>query len=130
MTAGPYRRYPTDRYMLRVQHGFSLVELMVSLVIGLVILGALVGMFVNTSGSNREMARANTLIEGGRLSLEVLESDIVHAITYPARSYTFLVWNLRDPLFESPKVRRALTMGINRQQIVDALLYGFDRLRK
>jgi type IV pilus assembly protein PilW len=61
------------------QLGFSLIELMVSLVIGLVILGALVGMFVNTSGSNREMSRANTLIENGRLSLEVLEGDIVHA---------------------------------------------------
>ena len=62
-----------------LQCGFSLIELMVSLVIGLVILGALVGMFVNSSGGNREMARANTLIENGRLALEVLESDVVHA---------------------------------------------------
>jgi type IV pilus assembly protein PilW len=67
------------RFAMRVQRGFSLVELMVSLVIGLVILGALVGMFVNTSGSNREMARANTLIENGRLAVELLESDVVHA---------------------------------------------------
>jgi peptide/nickel transport system substrate-binding protein len=58
----------------------------------------------------------------------VEESDIAHAITYPARSYTFLVWNLRNPLFESAKVRRALTMAINRQQIVDALLYGYGRI--
>jgi peptide/nickel transport system substrate-binding protein len=58
----------------------------------------------------------------------VEESDIAHAITYPARSYTFLVWNLRNPLFESAKVRRALTMAINRQQIVDALLYGYGQI--
>jgi peptide/nickel transport system substrate-binding protein len=55
----------------------------------------------------------------------VEESDEVNSITYPARSYTFLAWNLRNPLFESAEVRRALTMGINRQQIVDALLYGY-----
>jgi peptide/nickel transport system substrate-binding protein len=55
----------------------------------------------------------------------VEESDDVYAITYPARSYTFLAWNTRNPLFESANVRRALTMGINRQQIVDALLYGY-----
>ena len=59
--------------------GFSLVELMVSIVIGLVILAALVALFVNTSGSNRELARANSLIENGRLAIELLESDVVHA---------------------------------------------------
>jgi type IV pilus assembly protein PilW len=73
----------------RVQRGFSLVELMVSLVIGLVILGALVGMFVSTSGSNREMARANTVIENGRLALEVLESDVVHAGFWGTHTPTF-----------------------------------------
>ncbi|HUF89389.1 MAG TPA: peptide-binding protein [Gemmatimonadota bacterium] len=58
----------------------------------------------------------------------VEESQNVYAITYPARSYTFLAWNTRNPLFESAKVRRALTMGINRQQIVDALLYGYGTI--
>ena len=53
-------RQSTGRTASGLQRGFSLIELMVSLVIGLVILGALVGIFVNTSGGNREMARANT----------------------------------------------------------------------
>jgi type IV pilus assembly protein PilW len=61
------------------QRGFSLVELMVSIVIGLVILAAMVALFVNSSGSNRELARANSLIENGRLAIELLESDVVHA---------------------------------------------------
>ena len=58
----------------------------------------------------------------------VEESDDVYGITYPARSYTFLAWNTRNPLFGSSKVRRALTMGINRQQIVEALLYGYGTI--
>ncbi len=61
------------------QRGFSLVELMVSMIIGLVILAALVALFVNTSGSNREMARANALIENGRLAMQLLEGDVAHA---------------------------------------------------
>jgi type IV pilus assembly protein PilW len=72
-----------DRHMRTTvgkgQRGFSLVELMVSIVIGLVILAAMVALFVNSSGSNRELARANTLIENGRLAIELLESDVVHA---------------------------------------------------
>jgi type IV pilus assembly protein PilW len=60
------------------QPGFSLVELMISMTISLVILAALVAVFVNTSGSNNEMAKANGLIENGRLAIQVLENDIVH----------------------------------------------------
>ena len=63
----------------RDQRGFSLIELMISLVIGLLILGSLVALFSNTSNGNREMARANTLIENGRLAIEVLDADVVHA---------------------------------------------------
>jgi peptide/nickel transport system substrate-binding protein len=55
----------------------------------------------------------------------VEESDDVYGIVYPARSYTYLAWNTRNPLFESANVRRALTMAINREQIVEALLYGY-----
>jgi type IV pilus assembly protein PilW len=61
------------------QAGFSLVELMVSMLIGLVIIAALVTLFVNTSGNNRELARANSMIENGRFAIKVLEDDLVHA---------------------------------------------------
>jgi len=66
------------RALARRQKAFSLVELMVALTIGLLILAALVALFVNTSGANREMARANSLIENGRLAIELLQSDVVH----------------------------------------------------
>lgn len=59
--------------------GFGLVELMISMLIGLVIIGALVTLFVNTSGNNRELARANSMIESGRFAIKVLEDDLAHA---------------------------------------------------
>jgi type IV pilus assembly protein PilW len=61
------------------QSGLSLVELMVAMVISLLILAALVALFTNTSRSNREFARANSMIESGRLAVQVLEADVVHA---------------------------------------------------
>jgi type IV pilus assembly protein PilW len=61
------------------QAGLTLVELMVAMTISLLILGALVALFTNTSRSNREFARANGMIESGRLAVQVLEADILHA---------------------------------------------------
>jgi type IV pilus assembly protein PilW len=63
----------------KCQAGFGLVELMISIVIGLVIIGALVALFLGTSRNNREMSTASSVIENGRFALQLLESDVVHA---------------------------------------------------
>jgi prepilin-type N-terminal cleavage/methylation domain-containing protein len=61
------------------QAGFSLVELMVSLTIGLIILVALCAMFLNVSNANSEMTKSNSQIENGRFSIQLLENDVMHA---------------------------------------------------
>ncbi|HUO57870.1 MAG TPA: peptide-binding protein [bacterium] len=38
--------------------------------------------------------------------------------------YTYLGWNLANPLFKDVKVRRALTMAIDRQAIIQNVVYG------
>jgi peptide/nickel transport system substrate-binding protein len=55
------------------------------------------------------------------------QEDLV-AYLAPGRSYTYLAWNLRNPLFQSKKVRQALTMAINRQEIIDSLLLEFGEI--
>lgn len=62
-----------------VSGGFGLVELMISLAIGLVILAALVALFVGASRNNREMESASSVIENGRFAIQLLENDIIHA---------------------------------------------------
>ena len=47
-----------------------------------------------------------------------------------SRNYTYLGWNLRNPLFQSQKVRQALTMAINRKEIIDSLLFEFGEIPK
>lgn len=48
--------------------------------------------------------------------------------TYPDRYFTLIGWNQRREMFKDPKVRRALTMAINRQAIVDGILYGYGQV--
>jgi len=61
------------------QQGVGLVEIMVSLAIGLVIIAALVALFLGTSRNNREMATANSMIENGRFAIQLLQDDVIHA---------------------------------------------------
>ena len=44
---------------------------------------------------------------------------------HPSREFTFIAWNNNHPLFRDANVRRALTMALNRPQIIEALLHGF-----
>lgn len=49
-------------------------------------------------------------------------------ISYMDRTFIIIGWNQLRPPFDDERVRRALTMGINREQIVDATLYGHGTL--
>jgi peptide/nickel transport system substrate-binding protein len=48
--------------------------------------------------------------------------------TYPDRAFVILGWNQRRPMFEDVRVRRALTMAIDRQAIVDGIVYGYGEV--
>jgi len=55
----------------------------------------------------------------------IIDSDDVSLLQYPFRDYVFVGWNARRPQLADKRVRRAITMGTNRQEIVDALLQGY-----
>lgn len=59
-----------------LQRGFSLVELMVGVALTMVIAVALLTLMTNVSRNNTEMLRTNSVIENGRFTLQLLESDI------------------------------------------------------
>jgi type IV pilus assembly protein PilW len=61
------------------QRGFTLVELMISMALGLMIILALVTMLINVGRTNNDMSGVNRLIENGRFSVQLLVSDISHA---------------------------------------------------
>lgn len=68
-----------NRSTLGSQRGFTLVELMVSITIGMLIALALMTMLISVNRNNTEMTKANRIIENGRFALKLLEADVSHA---------------------------------------------------
>lgn len=60
------------------QLGLTLIELMVSVTVGMLIVLALTTLWTNTSRNTSDMARTNRLVENGRFALQVLRDDVVH----------------------------------------------------
>lgn len=56
------------------------------------------------------------------------ESPATRALSYPSTSSDLLMYNVRDSRFDDPRVRRALTMAMDREAIVEALLYGYGQV--
>lgn len=55
---------------------------------------------------------------------QVRENGDTDLHSFPGRTVYYLGWNNARPPFDDARVRRALTHAINRQEIVEALLYG------
>ena len=61
------------------QQGFTLVELMVAVAVGLLLLGGLSALFVNNSNAQMEIDRANRQVENGRYAMQLLSADLRNA---------------------------------------------------
>jgi type IV pilus assembly protein PilW len=62
--------------------GFSLVELMVAMTLGLILLAGVVAVMTNTSASYGELNKASRQLDNGRYAIQVLREDIRHAGYY------------------------------------------------
>ncbi|HSH44766.1 MAG TPA: ABC transporter substrate-binding protein [Longimicrobiales bacterium] len=54
-------------------------------------------------------------------------TDNLRLHSYPGNTLFYLGWNNQRAPFDQAEVRRAMTMGIDRQEIIDALLSGYGR---
>lgn len=77
LPANPSKYIPFIR-----QHGLSLVELMISITVGLLLLTGLSLLIVQQSSSRSELEKSSRQIENGRYAMEVLRNDIEHAGFY------------------------------------------------
>lgn len=69
---------PTSQAANR-QRGFTLVELMVAVALGMLVMVALIAVYLNVSRTNSEMYKTNGMIENGRFAVDVLNEDLTHA---------------------------------------------------
>jgi peptide/nickel transport system substrate-binding protein len=47
---------------------------------------------------------------------------------YPAFGYTYMGYNLKDRRFADKKVRQAINYAVNKQEIIDGVLFGLGRI--
>lgn len=66
------------------QRGLSLIELMISITIGLLILSAMTTLFVNQSRTRAELDKSNRMIDNGRYATELLSDNLRLAGFYGA----------------------------------------------
>jgi type IV pilus assembly protein PilW len=59
--------------------GFTLIELMISIALGLIILSALVALFVNNSSARRELDRSAEVLENGAYAIGYLRDELAMA---------------------------------------------------
>ena len=52
------------------------------------------------------------------------EIPFLKVYSQPSLGYTYIGYNLKNPLFQDKRVRQALTYAINREEIVQYVLYG------
>ena len=64
-----------NKHKQTMQRGFSLVEMMIAMTIGLMICAGLVTIFANTSNTQQELRRTAQQIENGRYAMDVLSQD-------------------------------------------------------
>jgi type IV pilus assembly protein PilW len=103
-----------NRGSVAAQHGFTLVELMVGMTLGLLILVVMVTLFANTSVARGEIDKSSRQIENGRYALQVLSEEIRHAGYYgPMLNPPPLPGGIPDPcLITTAAVQGGLGLAI------------------
>ncbi|MDV6340304.1 PilW family protein [Nitrosomonas sp. Is24] len=61
------------------QSGFSLIELMISITLGLLIMTGVLALYLDLARGNAELAKMNRQVENGRFTLQLLQQELWHA---------------------------------------------------
>jgi type IV pilus assembly protein PilW len=63
-------------------HGFTLIEVMIAITLGLLVIVGMTMLFVNSRQAQGEIEKANRQIESGRFAMQLMTDDVRHAGFY------------------------------------------------
>jgi type IV pilus assembly protein PilW len=78
-----YRKHPSQKQQAVAQSGYTLVELMVSLAVGVMVMGAAAAAYLSISESQRSLTEKSYAAESARFAMETLGREIQNAGFYP-----------------------------------------------
>ncbi len=78
-----YRKHLSKRQQAAAQSGYTLVELMVSLAVGVMVMGAAAAAYLSISESQRSLTEKSYAAESARFAMETLGREIQNAGFYP-----------------------------------------------
>ena len=82
---------------IHAARGFSLIELMIGVALGLIVLAALTSFFVSTSANRHEIERTSRQIENGRFAIDTLRNELRIAGFFAELQQTGATWVMPDP---------------------------------
>lgn len=71
-----------------------------------------------------QMAEYEQFLSSDIYKKQAAQGAAIHRLDFVARNYSYIGWNEARPYFKSAKVRRALTMAIDRRRIIQDNLNG------
>lgn len=83
-----YRNRISQRQLATAQSGYTLVELMVSLAVGVMVMGAAAAAYLSISESQRSLTEKSYAAESARFAMETLGREIQNAGFYPINEVT------------------------------------------
>jgi type IV pilus assembly protein PilW len=102
------------------QRGFSLIELLIAMGLGLLLMAGLVTVFANSSQSQRELQRTAQQIENGRYAMDILTQDLHHAGFYGRYTAYTAPTTAPDPCITGDATALAAALGMPVQGFVAA----------
>jgi type IV pilus assembly protein PilW len=106
------------------QCGLSLIEMMISITIGLIILSAMTTLFSSQSKARNELDKANRMIDNGRYALEVLSESLTMSGFYG--SYTPSGVTTTDPADPGPCALATITDAAANLQVMLHHVQGYN----
>jgi peptide/nickel transport system substrate-binding protein len=82
------------------------------------------GMLDNYALQPDQQLEAENFLKTAAYQAQAKRKLAINRLDYLGRLYTYIGWNQARPLFQSTKVRQALTMAINRPRIIKQILNG------
>jgi type IV pilus assembly protein PilW len=91
-----------DRCYRHRERGFTLVEVMVAMTLGLIVLGVTITLFAGTSRGRADLERSNRLAENAQFALDMVGDELRHATFFADLSLAGSTWQVPDPCATAP----------------------------